>query len=49
MMLEFLQSLVYIEIGQDSVLLNVKWLLVVALCLMQMWIMRRALMSFRRK
>jgi hypothetical protein len=45
-MVEILKSLVYVEIGNGSVLVNVKWILVIALTLLQMYIVRRAIKSF---
>jgi hypothetical protein len=47
-MIELIKGLIYIEIGADSVLFNIKWLLVLVIVLAQMYLIKRALRSFRR-
>jgi hypothetical protein len=48
-MIELIKGLIYIEIGADSVLCNAKWLLVVGIVLVQCWLIKRTIMSFRRR
>lgn len=47
-MIELIKGLIYIEIGADSVLFNAKWLLVVVVVLAQMYLIKRAIRSFRK-
>ena len=47
-MIELIKGLIYIEIGAESVLFNCKWMLVLILVLAQMYLIKRALRSFRR-
>jgi hypothetical protein len=48
-MITLLKSLIYIEVGGDSVLLNVKWSLLIVMGLLQWFVLARALKSFRRR
>ena len=48
-MINLLKSLLYAEIGTDSVMLKIKWPLITVLILWHLWIYSRAVKSFKGK
>lgn len=48
-MLEIIKELIYLEISGDSILFNIKWLAFIPYFLIQLWILKRACMSFGSK
>ena len=48
-MLELIKSLILVEVGPDTVLLNVKWILFWPVAFVQLWMFNRVVKSYFRK